>query len=439
MSTDQLWDVVKSNLTKQQNVGRDVYSRYIEPAKLIEINSSTYYLIVKFNVAKAIIKDILPLISSLIETQTQTKNTVTILNEEEYQKRKKEEYKDQKSDDLELSFKGFIVGPSNKEAFQAATAVCKKLGKIFNPLFIYANSGLGKTHLLKAINHEVTQKQPKLNVLYLTSEQFGNEVVEVLQKGYTEIEKFKDNLKSADILLIDDIQFLAKKEKTNEIFFSIFNEFVEHNKQIVITSDKSPEELNGFDQRMITRFNSGLNVKIEIPDSDTAVSIIEKELQVSEEKSNLTKDAITYLATYFASDVRKIKGSINRLVFTKMTSDNEVFTLEDIEDIFKGIPSSSLGKLNTMKIKETVANQFGVSIKLIDGKTRTADVIKARHVAMYLTKTILNKPFTQIGVDFGGKDHTTVMNAVNKIEKLLQKDRSFNKIIEKMRVTIIDK
>jgi len=439
MSTNQLWEIVKKNLAKKRSITQEIYARYIEPAKLVEVNEKEYYLIVKFDVAKAIIKDLLPLISELIEEQTTVKNSVKLLNVDEYEKINQIKTP-VINKNFAFTFERFVVGTSNQEAFNATKTVCKSLGNIFNPLFIHANSGLGKTHLLKAVKFEVETNQPGLKVLYLTSEKFGNEVVEIIQKGYEEIEKFKNNLKSYDVLLIDDIQFLAKREKTNEIFFSIFNHFVEENKQIVITSDKSPEELNGFDQRMITRFNSGLIVKINIPDSETAISIIQTEIKSQSEKLAITNDAINYLATYYASDVRKIKGIINRLIFVKMSSAvDSSFGLDDILTIFKDTPSSSLGKLNTTKIKEVVANKYGVSIKLIDGKTRTAQVIIARHVAMYLTKMILNKPLTQIGVDFGGKDHTTVMNAINKIEDKMEKDREFSRALTKMRAAIIEK
>jgi len=440
MNTNELWDIVKLNLSKKRSITKEVYNRYIEPAELIKINDNQYYLVVNYAVAKNILADATLLMSEIISEQTGNKANIAILTTSEYKVKQSEDASKKPIKKYAWSFANFVVGPSNNQAFLAAQTVAKADGSRFNPLFIYGNSGLGKTHLLKAIMHSMQEADPNKKVIYLTSEKFGNEVVEVIQKGYEEIEKFKDNLKTYDVLLIDDVQFLAKKEKTNEIFFTIFNEFVENNKQIAITSDKSPEELNGFDQRMITRFNSGLTVKIEIPDMETAVKIIQKELNDQHGELNMSHDAVTYLATYFATDVRKIKGVINRLLFIQMSShEDSNFTLNDIVDIFKGVPSSSFGKLDTKKIKEVVAKNYGVSVKLIDGKTRTANVIIARHVAMYLTKNILNKPLTQIGVDFGGKDHTTVMNAVHKIEKKLDTDKEFNKAILKIRASITEK
>ncbi|AHI53413.1 chromosomal replication initiation protein [Spiroplasma sabaudiense Ar-1343] len=437
MREEEIWRKLKEWLISSDLIDHTSYQEYVKTARFYIKEDNEYWIVLTSGMGKIVIENIAEQLLNEIRNITKEAATLRLLTPEEYnveeEVRKIKDSSDIK-DNYEYSLENFVKGDSNIQAFMASKAVATDLGRKWNPLFIYGDSGLGKTHLIKGIEYFVkTQKSDKdFRVKYTTSEEFGKLVVDIISQGHNSIEQFEKNYEEYDVLLIDDIQFLANRGKTNEIFFRIFNSFINNKKQIVFTSDKYPEELNGFDQRMITRFNSGLSVGITTPDFETAIGIINKELD--SQNISITDEAKGYIATYFSSDVRKIKGTINKILFwTIQNNSGELITLEHVTNIFKDIPVVSIGKMNTRKIKDVVAEKFGVTVKMIDGKSRIANLVNARHLAMYLTKILLNHNLSVIGSEFGGKDHTTVINAINNVETKISKDKEYKRMVEQIK------
>ncbi|ATZ18387.1 chromosomal replication initiator protein DnaA [Williamsoniiplasma somnilux] len=428
-------------LSSSDEIDQQIYNDFLATAKFVENKENDYYIVVKSTFGAKMVDPFLPIINKKIKSLIGQNVLLTTLSVEEYKKETKilQAKKNKENTDYKFSFETFVQGDSNTQAFTAAKTVVKAPG-MFNPLFIYGDSGLGKTHLLKAIKHELKGKNSDLNCIYVNSDDFGRQVVDVIREGHEKIENFKRKYTEADILLIDDVQFLAKKEKTNEFLFTIFNHYIENGKQLVFSSDKVPDQLNGFDARLITRFNLGLTAPLNALDFLTALSIVEVELEENNLKDKIADDAKEYISKYFANDVRKIKGSIAKINFWIMTNNTgKIVDMSVVTELFKDIPTSNLGILNVKKIKEAVAEKYGISIKLMEGKARVQNIVNARHVAMYLTKDILDHSLAQIGTEFGGKDHSTVISALKKIQAEIAKNKEFKKIIEILKSKILSK
>lgn len=323
----------------------------------------------------------------------------------------------------DLTFDSFVTGPSNLEAKQAAMYIASAPGAGFNPLFICSNPGLGKTHLLQAIVNFIREKTPGKKALYCEAGDFFQEVIDVA-KGEKENVALKKFITSHDILLVDDIQQLATKDKTLSFFFEIFNQLTMRGKQIVITSDKAPSELKGFEERLKSRFASGLTVTIKQPEVPTCVAILKSKIERSPlDLNSFDPRVLDFIGEKFSRNVREIDSAFNKLVFyvttlrpTKyidMTTAMEALqSLIDVKDAKQ--------KLSEQKIISVVADYYGKTPSQIMGPSREADITLARHVAMYLIRVKLDVPFTKIGYMFGGKDHSTVMSGVNKVEKSLK-------------------
>lgn len=446
MSDNELWSTIKTKLAADQTINQEIYNTYLANAQFVIASQDAFFLVIKSGFGVRLVEPLLHQISILIKEETKIAPILKAMTLENF--KKQEVNFKQKPVKLapkitplvknyEYSFARFITGPSNFQAFKAAQATVQNPGK-WNPLFIYGPSGLGKTHLLNAIKHEFSAHYPALKVLYISSDDFARQVVGSLQKGHFEIEQFKTQIETHDILLIDDVQFLAKKEKTNEVLFTIFNHFLENGKQLIFSSDKLPDQLNGFDVRLITRFNLGLAIPIQSLDFNTAKAITEIEFANQNLTDKVTKEVIDYIAQYFANDVRKIKGSVTKINFWILTNDIDgPLELRMLQDLFKDLPTSNLGELNTKRIKEVVADKYGLSVKLLDGKARVSQVTTARHVAMYLTKDILGHSLSQIGAEFGGRDHTTVMSGIKKIKKKIEISGEFRKHVDVIRNKIL--
>ncbi|ATZ21209.1 chromosomal replication initiator protein DnaA [Mesoplasma tabanidae] len=443
METKKIWDQLVFKLTKEKLIDQDIIEEYVATSELHKLSDKEFVVLVRSNLGVTILNEFKDVFIYEFKKILNDYVSVEFSTKEVFDKNhKKEEKKENNSLTLPagaLTFDNFIVGSSNKQANLAAKSVIANPGSSFNPLFIYGDSGLGKTHLLQAIKNQASLNDKK--VLYLTSEEFTKKVVNALNKGdLSEIEELKMEINSNEFFILDDVQFLSKKDKTNEFFFNIINNFTDNGKQLVFSSDKTPELLNGFDKRMITRFNSGLSTPINSLDIPTAKLIIEWEIKKQGLKQKVKEDAVVYLAQNFSDDVRKIKGLVNRLLFFGIQNDlGHVIDLEDVIDLFKDTPSANLGLLNVKKIKEVVAKKYDVTLKAIDGKARTTAIKNARHLSMYFAKIILNHTSTQIGAEFGGRDHSTVLSAISRIEKLIYKEKEFKKIVESLKNEIIGK
>lgn len=332
-------------------------------------------------------------------------------------KRKREEKLNPK-----YTFTTFVVGPSNQFAHAATRAVAESPGKSYNPLFIYSGVGLGKTHLLNAIGNHIVNTRPSLRVLYVSSEQFTNEVIQAILKDKTvELRnKYRNNI---DILLMDDIQFIAGKERTVEEFFHTFNTLYEAHKQIVITSDRFPKDIQNIDERLRSRFEWGLLADIQPPDLETKVAIIKKKAAGEFPHINFPDDVALFLAENIKTNVRELEGALIRLgAFSSLTGQE--INQEMARRVFKDIIREREEKITVEKIQKVVATHFNIKIADLKAKKRTKTLVLPRQIGMYLCRDLLKMSFPEIGRIFGGKDHTTVIYACRLVEK--QKDRDPN-------------
>lgn len=336
-----------------------------------------------------------------------------------------------------FTFDNYVVGTSNREAYQAALLIASSPGKLFNynPLFIYSQSGLGKTHLLHAIGNYIRENASALNVLYITTDEFVDEFIKYVS-GEKDKENMKDFFKSVDVLMVDDIQFLAEKTKTEEMFFYIFNQLVNAGKQIILTSDRHPSEIRGIESRLVSRFNSGLTMNITVPDLTTRVAILKNKIQANGlDITYFEEDVLTFFAERFSNNVRELEGALNRLLFYVINiKQTKHITMEvAVESVQPLIGSSTLvSSLTENRIINTVADYYNLTPNQLTGKIRTNQIAMARHIAMYLIRTMLDLPFLKIGSLFGGKDHSTVMNAVSKVDKSLKIDTGISTAVQQL-------
>ena len=338
------------------------------------------------------------------------------------------------------TFDNFIVGPSNKEAYQAALLIASNPGTMFNPLLIYSDSGLGKTHLLHAIGNSIHDKSPSSKVLYVTTQDFFDEYVRFV-RGEQDGESLKAYFKrSVDVLLVDDIQFLVGKHSTEEMFFSVFQTLYNAGKQIVITSDQHPGKLEGLDERLKSRFSQGLPMSIGKPTKETCEAIIKnKIIDAGLEISDFDPEIFVYFSTRFCNNVRELEGAVNRLVFYSRNIETKKYVdLKTAIDAVKTLANgdSHAAALSSQKVINVVSAYYNLTSEQLVGKARTAQIALARHVAMYLCRVLLDVPFKKIGVEFGDRDHATVMNGIKNVENLLSTDPSAKGVIDALSAKI---
>ncbi|MGB9857021.1 MAG: chromosomal replication initiator protein DnaA [Dictyoglomaceae bacterium] len=323
------------------------------------------------------------------------------------------------------TFDTFVVGDSNRFAHAAALAVSQNPGKAYNPLFIYGGVGLGKTHLVHAIGHYIREKFPHLKVVYSSMEKFTVELIDAIKEdGMT---KFRNRYRNIDILLIDDIQFLAGKERTQEEFFYTFNALYEAGKQIVITSDRIPKEIPTLEDRLRSRFEWGLMADIQPPDLETRIAILKKKAEA--EKVVVPNEVIEFIAEQIQSNIRELEGALIRTVaFASL--NNLPIDLSLAKTVLKDILQPTLSPISIQSIIQEVANYFHITPEQIIGKGRTQEIALPRQIAMYLARTLTDISLPKIGEEFGGRDHTTILHAYEKIQELYQTDLSIRKIVQ---------
>lgn len=332
------------------------------------------------------------------------------------------------------TFGEFVVGGSNRLAHAAARAVSENPARVYNPLFIYGGVGLGKTHLLQAVGHFVLGEHPALRISYVSTESFMNELIHAIRKGITL--EFKERYRNIDILLIDDIQFLAGKESTQEEFFFTFNALHDANKQIVVTSDRPPKEIPTLQERLTSRFEWGLITDIQPPDIETRIAILRK--KVENERIQLPDDVIQVIAENVKSNIRELEGSLIRILACSSLTCQEInveMAQEVLRDIIKG---SSKKKLNIQTIQKVVSQHFDVPTESIKAKTRISRVVLARQVAILLSRELTGSSLVQIGKRFGGRDHSTVLHAIKKVRKQVQGDIALSRKIQTIREELLD-
>ncbi len=329
------------------------------------------------------------------------------------------------------TFDNFIVGDCNKESQAAALACAINPGKFFNPLFIYGNSGLGKTHLLMSIANYVLKNDPTKNVYYTESLKFVETVVNAIRDN--RIEEFKHYMYNVDLLLVDDIQFLAGKEKSHEVFFTIYNELVNNKKQVCIASDRQPREIKGLEDRLISRFSSGLSVGIDSPEFETSLAILQSKIkQNGYGIDDVDQEGLAYIASNFSGNVRDLEGAWNRVLFyaIEFQPDGGCIKFETVMNALKNqaVVSDKTG-LSPKKIIKAVADYYGLTRQQITSKTRTKNISNARQISIYLCRKLLDIPYIKIGDEFGGRDHSTIISACTKVEKQIKKDEAFRNAV----------
>lgn len=318
------------------------------------------------------------------------------------------------------TFNSFVIGNSNRFAHAASLAVAEAPAKAYNPLFIYGGVGLGKTHLMHAIGHYILQNNTKAKVVYVSSEKFTNELINAIKDDKNE--EFRKKYRNVDVLLIDDIQFIAGKERTQEEFFHTFNELHDANKQIILSSDRPPKEIPTLEDRLRSRFEWGLIADIQVPDFETRMAILKKKADV--ENLKVANEVMGYIATKIKSNIRELEGALTRIIAYSSLTNREV-TVDLASEALKDIISKKQGKHVTIaSIQEIVANYFNLKIDDLKSQRRTRNVAYPRQIAMYLSRKLTDMSLPKIGEEFGGRDHTTVIHAYEKISENLKNDEN---------------
>ena len=325
------------------------------------------------------------------------------------------------------TFDNFVIGSGNQFARAASLAVAERPSRAYNPLFLYGGVGMGKTHLMHAIGHEVKRRQPIANICYVSAEKFTNEMINSLRND--RMTSFRDRFRGVDVLLIDDIQFIAQKERTQEEFFHTFNALHESMKQIVIASDRPPKELAEIEDRLRSRFEWGLIADIQPPDLETKVAILQKKAE--SEQANLPTDVAMFIASNVRTNVRELEGALVRLIAWCHHNGMEI-TLHSTQQCLKQFIDTQLRKITIEAIQKAVAENFAMRVSELKQKNNSRAVVVPRQIAMYLAKNLTEASLPEIGRQFGGKHHTTVMHSIAKIDELRRSDKDLNRTINKL-------
>lgn len=433
----EVWDKTLQNISTSGHFDSAVFNTWIKDSTLFDISDEFAVIQVPYKVNKQIMMGSIDFIQQQLSSVLDQQISCQILLKNEIEGIQTSGVVKQRNNTLlddkiksEYTFDNFIVGKNNREAQAAALSCCYYPGKFNNPLFIFGNSGLGKTHLLHAIGNYVKKNKPEEKVLYIYSEDFVTLLIEAM-KNKT-VEEVKDRISEVDYLLIDDIQRLTQST-SQEIFFNLYNRLVNNNKQIVITSDIHPSELRGIENRLISRFSSGLSVSIGSPEFETSKAILHKKMEGREDSILIDDDVIDFIATKFSSDVRKLEGALNELFFKAILYNPTRIDLTFASEIFKEDPLIKKDEeITVKKIKKCVCDFYGLTRQQIESKSRTANIANARHIAIYLCRKHLEMPFAKIGSEFGNRDHSTVMSSYDKMLKMLKEKETFRQALAKI-------
>lgn len=325
------------------------------------------------------------------------------------------------------TFDDFVIGPGNRFAHAASVAVSESPAKQYNPLFIYGPTGLGKTHLLQAIAHEMKKRHPEFKILYISSEKFTNQLITAIQTKSTP--QFRAKYRSLDLLLIDDVHFIAEKDSTQEEFFNTFNTLYDAHKQIVVTSDRPPREIPGLEERLVSRFGWGLVTDIQPPDFETRVAILKKKM---ERETVVVPDDVSYfIAGKIKSNIRELEGALIRVV-AYCTLTNSKVDVRLAQEILKDSFKEEAQKFTIEGIQKVVAEYFNVKVSDLRAKKRTVSIVRPRQIAMFLVRELTTHSLPEIGEYFGGKDHTTVLHSYNKIAGERDRDFAVRSLLDKL-------
>lgn len=453
-------DVIWSNILKQikEELSTLSYDTWFSETELYKLKDGKAYIIVPMPVHKKHLMDNYRdiIIEKMHDVIGENYDIHLLLKEEIDEDEENSNLKDKKNiiNEKEIdvnninsnlnpnyTFNNFVVGNSNKFAHAGALSVAENPGTMYNPLFLYGNSGLGKTHLMHAIGNYIVAKTNK-KVLYVTSEQFKSEFVKANKKdengeNFNYVVFFKNKYRNIDVLLIDDIQFLGEAKKSQEEFFHTFNNLYNDSKQIIISSDRSPNDLRKLEDRLLTRFTWGLTVNIYPPDYNLRVQILKKKIIAGNFEKDIPEDVIEYIASNMGPDVRQLEGAITRLIAYSTIMGGLEINLDVAIDALKDeINKGIVEKDDVHRIQKIVSEYFQISVEDIRSKKRSSNISFPRQIAMYLCRTMTTESFPKIGTEFGGKDHSTVMHSVEKIENEIKVNKDLANIIDKLKKDI---
>lgn len=436
------WDEILQIVKIEYDVADVAFNTWLKPLKVYEVEGNVVTILVPseqmvlINIITKKYK--LPLQVTICEVVGMDDCEIKFILPEDVPKKNVSSYnnhslQDQRCEEAHLNpkytFDSFIVGSNNKFAQAAALAVAESPGDTYNPLFIYGGAGLGKTHLMHSIAHYIIENDENSKVLYVTSEEFTNELIETIRNGNNSaMMKFREKYRNIDVLLVDDIQFIIGKESTQEEFFHTFNSLHNAKKQIIISSDKPPKDMEILEERFRSRFEWGLIADITLPDYETRMAILHKKEEM--DGYNISEEVIKYIATNIKSNIRELEGAFNKVMASSKLEKKEV-TLQLAEEALKDIISPDEKKVITPEyIISVVSEHFNVSAADLSGNKRNSKIVVPRQIAMYLCRDLIDTSLKTIGKHLGNRDHTTVMHGIEKIEKEIEANDNIRNTVE---------
>ena len=445
------WDEIIHKLKIEYGLSNVSFRTWIEPLEVYNVSDSTVYILVPLKSSVDYInqKYLLPFQVCIAEITGQEfevkfitvddSQNINVKNQDDTYKKNATQNSifEQANLNPKYTFDTFVVGGNNNFAHAASLAVSESPGEIYNPLFLYGGVGLGKTHLMHSIAHFILEKDPTKKVLYVTSETFTNELIEALKSGKTSggnelaMTAFREKYRNIDVLLIDDVQFIIGKESTQEEFFHTFNHLHVSGKQIIISSDKPPKDIETLEARLRTRFEWGLIADISSPDYETRMAILSKKEELDGlQKYHISNEVMQYIATNVKSNIRELEGSLNKLIALHKLKNEEINIMLAAEALKDIVSPNKNRQITPELILEVVSEHFSVSIADLKSGKRNANIANSRQIAMYLCRTMTDTPLKSIGIMLGGRDHSTVSHGVDKVTEDIKTNEALNNTIE---------
>ena len=440
------WDEILLKVKNDHDLPDISFNTWLKPLKIHRVEDDTIYLIVNtadMGISYISKKFDLPLKVAIAEVTGKVYEIKYILPEdaEKYTpafKKKKPISEEAEKSNLNpnYTFDTFVVGNNNRFAHSASLAVAESPGEVYNPLFLYGGVGLGKTHLMQSIAHFIMHNYPHMKVLYVSSETFTNELIESIRNGNnTAMTRFRDKYRNVDVLLIDDVQFIIGKESTQEEFFHNFSVLHTAKKQIVLSSDRPPREMETLEERIKSRFEWGLLADIGSPDYETRMAILRKKAE-EYENINLDDEILNYIAVNIKSNIRELEGALNKLIAYSNLVQKEITMDVAVKELQNIISPDVPREITPQLIVEVVSDHFGITVDQIMSKSRSNDISRPRQIAMYLCKEMTSLPLNSIGQMLGDRDHSTVIHGIKKVKDEMSSDESFKKTVEVIRKKI---
>lgn len=442
-----MWETIKETVRNEYDLSEISYVTWIDPLKLYRVEEDTVIIAIPSDQSHA-----LKYISSrytsffqvtISEMMGHTYKVTFILEKDQENAETQKQHKDagyqSKNSHANLNpkyrFDTFVVGSNNKFAHSASLAAAESPGVTYNPLYLYGGAGLGKTHLMHSIGHFILEHNPDMRVLYVTSEQFTNEVIESIRSGNAAaMTNLRDKYRTVDVLMIDDIQFIIGKESTQEEFFHTFNVLHAARKQIILSSDKPPKEMETLEERIRSRFEWGLLADVGYPDYETRMAILRRKEEM--DKFHLSDEILDYIATNIKSNIRELEGALNKLVAFSNLEDTEITMEVAVRELQNIISPDKPKEITPQLVIEIVAEHFNISTDQMISKNRSNNISRPRQIAMYLCKNMTPAPLETIGALLGGRDHSTVLHGINKITKEYDQNENFYHLIETIKKKI---